>query len=274
MIRPVFVLPNLVTAGSLFSGLCSIIMSAQGNWRAACLLILLSAILDALDGLVARLTRSASAFGVQFDSLTDVVAFGVAPAFLMYTKLELINSVAELPSWAPRMAIGVCALYTICGAIRLARYNLQADAEEKTHFTGMPIPAAAGTAVSTFMVIEQYIPSEETRALHRALLVLMVVLSYLMVSTYPFPSLKGMRRRLDRSFNGLVTIVFFVCLVVAFKEHLALIAFLMAHGYIVLAVIRVMRQKRALRHYSPGAELGFDVVDDTPEEEDRPRANP
>jgi CDP-diacylglycerol--serine O-phosphatidyltransferase len=262
MLKPVYVLPNLVTAGSLFSGLCSIIMSAQGNYAAACLLILLSAILDALDGLVARLTNSASPFGVQFDSLTDVIAFGVAPGFLMYTKLDVINSMADLPRWAPRMAIGVCALYTICGAIRLARYNLQVDSEEKLHFTGMPIPAAAGTVVSTFMVIEQYIPSEATRALHRALLVLMVVLSYLMVSTYPFPSLKGLKRRLDRSFNGLVTVVFFVCLVVAFKEHLALIAFLLAHGYIVLAVLRVMRQKRALRHYSPGAEFTLDDTDD------------
>lgn len=269
--RPVYVLPNLVTAGSLFAALCSIIMSAQGQFVTACYLILLSAILDALDGPVARWTRSSSAFGVQFDSLSDVVAFGVAPAFLMYGKLASINAVIDLPRWAPRMAIGVCALYTICGAIRLARYNLQADSEEKTHFTGMPIPAAAGTVVSTFLVIEQYFPTEETRLMHQALLVLMVVLSYLMVSTYPFPGLRAARRRLGRSFNGLVTMVFFICIVIAFKEHLPLTAFLLAYGYIVLAVLRVIRTKRELRRYSPGAELSFPgvVEDDDFNGEDR-----
>lgn len=259
--KPVYVLPNLLTTGSLFSGLCSIIASSHGDYRVACYLILLSAILDAIDGPVARLTRSTSPFGLEYDSLADLVAFGVAPAFLMYGQLEVINAALPLPDWAPRMAIGVCALYAISGAIRLARFNTQASGEEKTHFTGMPIPAAAGTVVSTYLVIDQYLPEYETLGLHRALLVLMLILSYLMVSTYPFPSLKGMKRRLGMSINGFITVTFCIFLVLAFKEHLPIIAFLVFISYIVMAVTRVIRTKRQLRRFSPGTSISFDDED-------------
>src|SRR5690606_432072 len=141
--KPVYVLPNLFTTASLFMALFSIISTSAGHYRTACFAILASAVFDALDGPVARMTRTSSSFGVQYDSLADTVAFGVAPAFLMYSKLESINSSLGLPPWAPRMALGVCGLYAVCGAIRLARFNIQVSSEEKLHFTGMPIPSAA-----------------------------------------------------------------------------------------------------------------------------------
>ncbi|MBI5155067.1 CDP-diacylglycerol--serine O-phosphatidyltransferase [Candidatus Poribacteria bacterium] len=245
--RPVYVLPNLFTSASLFSALCSIVATGQGNYVLACYLILLSAILDGMDGPVARWTRTTSSFGLQYDSLADVVAFGVAPAFLMYNKLDSIDQAVQLPVWAPRMAIGGCALFAICGAIRLARFNIQVADVEKLHFTGLPIPAAAGTVVSTFLVIETYkefLP--DSRYLHRTLLILMLLLSYLMVSTYPFPSLKSMHRRMRRSWNGLVTAVFVICILLAFRAHLPLIAFVGFLSYLAASMWGVVRKKRRL----------------------------
>lgn len=261
--RPIYVLPNLFTTASLFSGLCSIIFTSEGRFVEACYLILLSAVLDALDGPIARWTRTSSSFGLQYDSLADLVAFGVAPAFLMLNQLSVIDRAADLPHWAPRMALGVCGLYVICGAIRLARFNIQAATTEKTHFTGMPVPAAAGTVISTFLVIEQYVaPGADSQALHRALLVLMLILSYLMVSTYPFPSLHAMKRRMRRSINSLVTAVFIIFILVAFYQHLPAFALLVAMGYIVLAMWKVIVHKRNLRRYSPGTELPLTDDDD------------
>lgn len=253
--KPVYVLPNLFTTASLFAALFSIISTSNGHYRTACLAILASAVFDALDGPVARLTRSSSSFGVQYDSLADTVAFGIAPAFLMYSLLEGINNSLGLPVWAPRMALGVCALYAVCGAIRLARFNVQVEEEEKLHFTGMPIPAAAGTIVSTYLVLNQYLPEYESKLLVRALMVLMVILAYLMVSTYPFPSLKGLHRRFMGTFGGLVTIVFIIFLLLTFREHLALFALVIFYSYITFAVVRVIRHKRQLARYSPGTEL-------------------
>lgn len=260
--RPVYVLPNLITSASLFCGLCSIVATSQGQFIVASYLILISAVLDGLDGPVARWTRSSSSFGLQYDSLSDVVAFGVAPALLMYNKLAAIDSVSSLPVWAPRMAMGVCALYAICGAIRLARFNIQVGNEEKTHFTGMPIPAAAGVVVSAFLVVEQYLPEtllaeiDLGRNLHRAILMLMLIVAYLMVSTYPFPSLKGIHRRTRHSMNALVSAVFLICMLVAFRRHIPLIAFLAFMAYICVSLINIVRQKRRLAHFSPGVPLG------------------
>ncbi len=255
-IHPVYVLPNLFTSASLFSALCSIIATSDGRYVQACYFILLSAVLDALDGPVARWTRSASSFGLQYDSLADVVAFGVAPAFLMYSKLEMISQSVWLPARAPAMAISVCALFAICGALRLARFNIQVADEEKLHFTGLPIPAAAGTVVSSFLVIEQYI--DPSLKLHRLILVLMLILAYLMVSTYPFPSLKGMKRRMRRSMNSLVTVVFFILFIVMFKQYFGLIAFTAFMSYLGLSLVHVVRAKRKLASYSPGANFPID----------------
>ncbi|MCB2154293.1 CDP-diacylglycerol--serine O-phosphatidyltransferase [bacterium] len=252
--RPVYVIPNLLTSAALFSGLCSLIMASHGEYIRACYLILLAAVLDGLDGPVARWTRTSSSFGLQFDSLADVVSFGVAPAFLMYTKLHAIDEAISLPNWAPRMAIGVSTLYAITGAIRLARFNVQVEDEEKTHFTGLPIPAAAGTVISTFLVIEVY-QLPDRASLHRAIMVLMVVLSYLMVSTIPFPSLKGIHRRTRRSFRMLVTVVFAIWLMIMFHQHIPAFAFLGFLGYLIYSLTTAIRTKRRLASFSPGEIL-------------------
>lgn len=273
--RSVYVLPNMFTSASLFSALASIIATSHGDFRLACYLILLSGVLDALDGPVARLTRATSSFGLQYDSLTDVVAFGVAPAFLMYSKLDSFNDAATLPGHASQMAMGVCALYVICGAIRLARFNIQVEDAEKRSFTGMPIPAAAAMLVSTFLIVEDFLAA--SRGLHRMLLIEMMLLAYLMVSTYPFASLKGIYNKLNKSLNGLITVVFLICLMIAFREFLPFIVLAGFVLYIALTLYGVARDRRNLRRYSPGAELSLEdarLDDEGNEEEDDERDGP
>ncbi len=132
----VYVLPNLLTTGNLFFGFFSIVKSMQGDFVWASGAILLAAIFDILDGRIARLTSGSSEFGVQYDSLCDLVSFGLAPAFLMYQFG--LNTVGR-PGWI------VCFIFLACGALRLARFNVQSSiGKANDDFTGLPIPMAAG----------------------------------------------------------------------------------------------------------------------------------
>ncbi|MEQ8821450.1 MAG: CDP-diacylglycerol--serine O-phosphatidyltransferase [Sumerlaeia bacterium] len=263
--RTVYVLPNLITSGSLFSALCSLIATSHGDYVMGCYLILLSAVLDGLDGPIARLTHTQSPFGVQYDSLCDCVAFGVAPAFLMYHKLAEINEEVALYRWTDDISVGVCGLFAVCGAIRLARFNLQINDEEKLFFTGLPIPAAAAAVVSTFLVIESFLT--DSRILHWMILILMLVLAYLMVSTVPFAGPKVFLRRMRGSIRGLVTAVFAIFFTVTFREFFPIIAFAVMMSYLGLGVVKVLRQKRkAMREYSPGGDITIDDMVDEEEE--------
>ncbi len=136
--RAVYLLPNMITCTSMFFGFLSIIWSTQGRISDACLALLLSALMDGLDGKVARLTHSASEFGVQFDSLADLVAFGLAPAVLMW-NWQLVE--------IGRLGVALAFIYAACGALRLARFNVNAHTGSKRFFIGLPIPAASCTLV-------------------------------------------------------------------------------------------------------------------------------
>lgn len=239
--RSVYLLPNLFTAASLFSAMGSVLATANGEFQKACYLILLSAVFDALDGPIARITRSASSFGLQFDSLADVVAFGVAPAWLMLSKLRKIGDSVELSNLAPNLALGACSIYVVCGAIRLARFNIQVSKEERKYFTGLPIPGAAGVVVSSFLFIETYL--RESRNLHFLILVLMVCLAVLMVSTIPFPKVFSLLKAKQGSASVLIALVFLAALVLIFWSHLPV---LLATGfilYVALSVLNWMRKR-------------------------------
>lgn len=136
--RAIFLLPNMITLISMFFGFLSIIWSMQGRFSDACLALLVSALMDGLDGKVARLTHSASEFGVQLDSLADLVAFGLAPAVLVW-HWQLFE--------LGRLGVAAAFLYAACGALRLARFNVNAHVGSKRFFIGLPIPAASCTLV-------------------------------------------------------------------------------------------------------------------------------
>jgi CDP-diacylglycerol--serine O-phosphatidyltransferase len=256
-----FLFPNFFTAASLYLAMFSIVKTAEGDFAAACWLILGSAICDAIDGPVARLTRTASSFGLQFDSLADLVAFGVAPAFLIYSRLKEMDE-ALLPSYAPRLALGACALYAIFAAIRLARFNTQAGTIERNHFQGLPTPGAAGTVVAGYLFIEWltalpfFNGMELSRLLHRSLLILLVVLSYLMVSEIPFPKFKnliGLSRNPIQSFAATMLIA---CFLIAFQSALPAFLFAAFALYLLGSLISAARQGRlfAWGATSPDAE--------------------
>ena len=200
--RGIYVLPNLVTTAGLFCGFYAIIAAISGNFYQAALSILIAAVLDGLDGRIARLTRTTSAFGVQYDSLSDLIAFGLAPGIMVFLwALKPFNRFGWMAAF----------LYVVCGALRLARFNVQTGIISNKYFVGLPIPASASIVATTILFIYQIGGTGSTGYL--AVLILIYVLSFLMVSNIPYPSFKGMKLGERRSFNFLVAVVLIFVLV-------------------------------------------------------------
>src|SRR5262245_56325919 len=142
--RGIFLLPSLLTTGNLFCGVLAIILASDGRYTEAAVSIFVAMLLDTLDGKVARLTKTTTQFGVEFDSLADVVSFGVAPAFMLYAfALGGLGRAAWLGAF----------LFVICGALRLARFNVHAGGSDRRYFVGLPIPAAAGIVASVMLLM-------------------------------------------------------------------------------------------------------------------------
>lgn len=202
--KGVYLLPNLFTTGSLFAGFYGIISTMNGGYYVAAWLVLISSIFDALDGKVARMTGTTSRFGVEYDSLADLVAFGVAPGLLMY-------------SWAlkPFGKLGWLAafLYVVCGALRLARFNVQVDTVESKRFLGLPIPAAASMVATCVLLFYHLGGSGSIRKV--SVLILIYVLALLMVSNVRYYSFKDPELVKRQPFGFLVLLIFLIIVVVA-----------------------------------------------------------
>ncbi|MFQ5670414.1 MAG: CDP-diacylglycerol--serine O-phosphatidyltransferase [Acidobacteriota bacterium] len=177
--RGIFILPSVLTVGNILAGYASIIAAEHGDFKRAAVLLILAAVLDNLDGRVARLTNTTTEFGVQFDSLADLVSFGIAPSFLIYRWGML-----------PLGRLGWIAsfLFVICGAMRLARFNIQ-RVTDKRYFVGLPIPAAA-LVVATLVFRHPEPVADATFAI--AVLVLVLTLSGLMVSRLRYLAFKSL----------------------------------------------------------------------------------
>jgi CDP-diacylglycerol--serine O-phosphatidyltransferase len=228
--RGIYLLPNLITTASLFLGFYSIVSSVQGRFHLAAFAVLGSIFFDGLDGHIARLTHSTSRFGVEYDSLADLVAFGLAPALMVY--LWALESMGRL-GWLAAF------LFVACGALRLARFNVQTGQVSNKFFRGLPIPAAAGVLATTVLFFRQVglYPSE-----HQTLLMVEIyVLSFLMVSTIQFFSIKDLDFFRRKSFNTLVAaLLLFV--VVAAKPQVML--FLLGICYVACGPIYYVLRKR------------------------------
>lgn len=185
--RGIYLLPNLFTTGGLFGGFFAIIAASQGRIEAACVAIFVAAILDGLDGRVARLTNTQSEFGVQYDSLADLVSFGMAPAMLMYhwalLSLRLDGVTQGKIGWLGAF------LYAACAALRLARFNSQVAVVDKRWFIGLASPAAAGLVASAVWVSHEFGWTGEE--LRYPALALTVIAGLLMVSRIRYNSFKG-----------------------------------------------------------------------------------
>ncbi len=185
--RGIYLLPNLFTTGGLFAGFFAIIAASQGRFTAACVAIFVAAILDGIDGRVARLTNTQSEFGVQYDSLADLISFGMAPALVMYhwslLALRLDGGTLGKIGWLGAF------LYAACAALRLARFNSQVATVDKRYFVGLASPAAAGLMASFVWTCHELGFSGD--ALRYPALALTVVAGLLMVSRIRYSSFKG-----------------------------------------------------------------------------------
>jgi len=246
--KSVYLLPNLLTTASLFIGFLGLTWAIQGDFVACALCILASCVFDGLDGKVARLTNTTSEFGVQLDSLADLVAFGVVPAIMVY--LWVLEDFG-------RLGLMAAFLFMACGALRLARFNIQAATTSKKHFVGLPIPAAACT-LATLVLFTVYLPeSAMERLLPVGTLVLVYVLSFFMVSTVRFYSFKELSAFTAHPFSWMVTAILVFSLVASRPRLLGFIIFL---GYIISGPVYTLfllsrRGKRLLRDSSK-EELG------------------
>ena len=152
--RGIYLLPNLFTTGAMFAGFYAIIAAIGGRYVTAAIAVFVAGILDGLDGRVARLTGTQSEFGVQYDSLSDMVSFGLAPALVLYTWS--LASLKEYASAWGKIGWAAAFIYAACAALRLARFNTQVGVADKRYFQGLASPAAAGLCMSFVWAIEDF----------------------------------------------------------------------------------------------------------------------
>jgi CDP-diacylglycerol--serine O-phosphatidyltransferase len=219
--------------GNLFCGYLSIWCSIRGTFETAAVLVIAAAVLDMLDGRVARLTNSTSEFGSEYDSLADLVSFGLAPAVLAYSwGLADFHRLGWLASF----------LFVVCGSMRLARFNIQTKVVDKRYFVGLPIPAAAGTIVTIVLATPERLVS---RVWMTGLLVLTIILSYLMISTIRYRSFKDLdlRRRRPAWILPAIALAFAV---IAYRPRVALLALALvfAASGPVAKLVALMRRTR------------------------------
>lgn len=187
--RTIYLLPNLFTTAGLFSGFYAIISAANGDFVQASIAVFVAAVMDGLDGRVARLTGTSSEFGVQYDSLADLVSFGMAPALVMYhwslSALKFDGSVMGRVGWAAAF------LYAACAALRLARFNTQVGVVDKRWFIGLASPAAAGLMMALVWAFADGGLGWSGEELRYLALLVTILAALLMVSRVRFWSFKG-----------------------------------------------------------------------------------
>ncbi|HHW4678698.1 MAG TPA: CDP-diacylglycerol--serine O-phosphatidyltransferase [Xylella sp.] len=187
--RTIYLLPNLLTTIGLFSGFYAIIAATNSQFVDASIAVFIAALMDGLDGRIARLTGTSSEFGVQYDSLADLVSFGMAPALVMYhwslSTLKLDSNIMGRVGWAAAF------LYTACAALRLARFNTQVEMVDKRWFVGLASPAAAGLMMSFVFAFADGNLGWNGEDLRYITLSVTIVAALLMVSRILFWSFKG-----------------------------------------------------------------------------------
>ncbi|MBI5637291.1 MAG: CDP-diacylglycerol--serine O-phosphatidyltransferase [Nitrospinae bacterium] len=238
--RGIFILPSLITTLSFFSGFYALIASFNGEYYHAAVAIILAGLFDFLDGKIARLTNTATNFGMEYDSLADLMSFGIAPGFLVY-------------SWAlqPYGRIGYMAafLYVICGALRLARFNTLAHSGlGQGRFVGLPIPGAALVIASMIVMTKDFFLLEKLPPM--VLVATVYALAFLMVSNVRYFSAKQIDFSRRRPFSILVFMVLVIYILAVMPE---LMLFIVAVGYAVSGPLEWVVAKLFQRD-SAGAE--------------------
>lgn len=244
----IYLLPNLFTTASLFSAFFSIVASIKGQYDSAVLAIFFGMIMDILDGRIARLTHTQSAFGAEYDSLSDMVTFGVAPSLLAYTYgLHTLGKIGWL----------VCFIYTASVALRLARFNTQVDVADKRYFQGLASPASAAVLASLIQIGFQH---DWTQPLfYYFLLVMMVANAMFMISNIRYYSFKQI------DFKGKIPFLYLIFIVILFVAIAADPSLMIFAGFGIYALsgpvqtliqlhqVRRARKKERAQHKKKGS---------------------
>ncbi len=231
----IYLLPNLFTTGALFAGFYAVIAAMRGDFESAAIAIFAALVLDGLDGRVARLTNTSSKFGAEYDSLSDMVSFGVAPALVMF-------------SWAlgglGKFGWSASFIYVACAALRLARFNTQIDTADKNYFTGLASPAAASVVASTVWVCNDLglVGADLPFELSVMVGVLTATVGFLMVTNFPYYSFKGV------DFRGRVPFVVMIAVVLVFGLIMVDPPLILLAGFLIYAasgpIVQVIKRRK------------------------------
>jgi len=226
----IFIIPSLFTCGNMAFGVLSIFSSIGGHFIQAAWLLVGALACDILDGRIARMTNTTSNFGMELDSLSDLVSFGMAPAMMMY--MLVLHTMGKI-------GIAIAVLYVLCCALRLARFNVLArSGEVHKHFVGLPTPASAGVIISFVLSYSLLVPEgfslnsktipvlmEFMPAFFKAMPIVIVVLSFLMVSNIPYLSFKKIKLSKIHTIELLAVLIVLVILIVIFPQNTIFIIF-------------------------------------------------
>jgi CDP-diacylglycerol--serine O-phosphatidyltransferase len=229
--RGVYLVPATITSIGLLSGFYSMVSAVSGHFEVAAVMIVIAFVCDGLDGRIARASRTSSQFGVEYDSLSDVVAFGVAPAMLAYSwALKPIGS----------LGIGVSGLFVLCSALRLARFNVQTATADKSRFVGLPVPGAA-VMISGLSLAYSYFELDSPRMLCTFMVPITLALGGLMISRVPYPSFKTIKVEKRAQVELVVTMMVFAAMLFAMPQ---LTAFLFSTAYVLSGPALMLRGER------------------------------
>jgi CDP-diacylglycerol--serine O-phosphatidyltransferase len=229
--KGIYIVPSILTCGNMSCGYLSVVSAINGDFTKAAWLLIISIVFDMMDGRVARLTKTTSEFGVQLDSLGDLVSFGIAPSVIMYQLV--LNSMGKT-------GIAIAILFVLCSSLRLAKFNVQVkNGVIHNSFIGLPTPASAGLLISFVLSYELFIAipgqtltfktipilMKNMPIFFRTMPIVMIILSMLMVSNIQYLSFKKIKLSKPKAFRFLVLIILLILLILAFPQNIIFILF-------------------------------------------------
>jgi CDP-diacylglycerol--serine O-phosphatidyltransferase len=248
--KGIYIIPSLFTCGNMTFGILSIFASSDGQFILAAWFLIGALACDILDGRIARMTKTTSDFGLQLDSLSDLVSFGIAPAIMMY--MLVLNTMG-------RIGVAIAVLFVICSALRLARFNVLAQSGEvHKHFMGLPTPASAGVIISFVLSYELLGPEDYALnfktipvlmilmpTFFKVMPVVIVALSFLMVSNVPYWSFKRIKLTRVRTIQLFSLLVVLVLLVLVYPQNIFFIIFsVYAISGLLFFVLQIIQRRK------------------------------
>jgi len=238
--RGIYVLPNIFTSLNLFCGFYAVIASIDEKFVAASIAIIIGVIFDIMDGKIARATNTTSKFGTEYDSLADLVSFGLAPGIMIYLwALRPLGRIGWLAAF----------LFMACGALRLARYNSQVGIVSSDQFVGLPIPSGAGMLATTVLFCHKFGMAGKINPIF--IMILIYILSFLMVSTIKYNSFKKPELFRKMNFNVLVALIL-ILIFIAAQPSVAL--FVLGLAYVISGPLITFRNHRRIKQEIIGTD--------------------